>query len=98
MSIRLFYDRWPQYNRRLTEIIGGMADEQLAIRPAPDLWPIWATVGHDAAMFQRRGIPASVLLIRNTNGSHNPKEHMDMSDFIAGTKVLASAISAKCRD
>jgi len=48
MSIRLFYDRWPQYNRRLTEIVGGMTDEQLAIRPAPDLWPIWATVGHDA--------------------------------------------------
>ena len=50
------------------------------------------TVGHDAAMFQRRGVPASVLLIRNTNGSHNPKEHMEMADFVAGTKVLALAI------
>jgi uncharacterized damage-inducible protein DinB len=49
MPIRPFYDRWPQYNRRLTEIVGSMADEQLAIRPAPDLWPIWATVGHTAA-------------------------------------------------
>jgi len=48
MSIRLFYDRWPQYNRRLTEIIGAMTDEQLAIRPAPERWPIWATVGHTA--------------------------------------------------
>src|SRR5438552_1413322 len=48
MSIRPFYDRWPQYNRRLTEIVGAMTDEQLAIRPAPDLWPIWATVGHTA--------------------------------------------------
>jgi uncharacterized damage-inducible protein DinB len=48
MTIRLFYDRWPQYNRRLTEIVGAMSDEQLAIRPAPDLWPIWATVGHTA--------------------------------------------------
>jgi uncharacterized damage-inducible protein DinB len=25
-----------------------MSDEQLAIRPAPDRWPIWATVGHTA--------------------------------------------------
>jgi uncharacterized damage-inducible protein DinB len=50
MSIRLFYDHWPQYNRRLTEIVGAMTDEQLAIRPAPNLWPIWATVGHTAAM------------------------------------------------
>jgi uncharacterized damage-inducible protein DinB len=49
MSIRPFYDRWPQYNRRLTEIIRAMTGEQLAIRPAPDLWPIWATVGHTAA-------------------------------------------------
>jgi uncharacterized damage-inducible protein DinB len=48
MSIRHIFDRWPQYNRRLTEIIGAMTDEQLAIRPAPDLFPIWATVGHTA--------------------------------------------------
>ena len=55
------------------------------------------TVGHDAVMFQRRGIPASVLLIRNANGSHNPKEHMDLKDFIIGTKVLASTIYQMCR-
>ena len=48
MTIRLFYDRWPQYNRRLTEVVGAMTDEQLAIRPSPDLFPIWATVGHTA--------------------------------------------------
>ena len=48
MSIRLFYDRWPQYNRRLTEIVGAMTDDQLAIRPAPGGSPIWATVGHTA--------------------------------------------------
>jgi len=48
MSIRLFYDRWPQYNRRLTEVIGAMTDEELAIRPDPARWPIWATVGHTA--------------------------------------------------
>ena len=48
MSIRLFYDRWPQYNRRLTDIVRTMTDEQLAIRPAPARDPIWATVGHTA--------------------------------------------------
>jgi uncharacterized damage-inducible protein DinB len=48
MSIRLFYDHWPQYNRRLREVVGAMSDEQLAISPAPDRWPIWATVGHTA--------------------------------------------------
>jgi uncharacterized damage-inducible protein DinB len=48
MSIRRFYDRWPQYNRRLTEVVGAMTNEQLAIRPSPDGLPIWATVGHTA--------------------------------------------------
>jgi uncharacterized damage-inducible protein DinB len=49
MSIRPFYDRWPQYNRRLTDIVGAMTDEELAIRSSPERWPIWATVGHTAA-------------------------------------------------
>jgi uncharacterized damage-inducible protein DinB len=48
MTVRPFYSMWPQYNRRLREVIAGMSAEQLAIRPAPDLWPIWATVGHTA--------------------------------------------------
>jgi uncharacterized damage-inducible protein DinB len=49
MTIRLFYDRWPQYNRRLTEVVGAMSEQELAIRPAPERDPIWATVGHTAA-------------------------------------------------
>lgn len=48
MPIRTFYGMWPQYDRRLREVIGAMTDEQLAIRPSPELWPIWATVGHTA--------------------------------------------------
>jgi uncharacterized damage-inducible protein DinB len=47
-TIRPAYDMWPQYNRRLREVVGAMTDDQLAIRPSQDLWPIWATVGHTA--------------------------------------------------
>lgn len=50
VSIRPYYDQWPQYNRRLAEVVGGMTDAQLALRPAPDRWPIWATVGHTAGV------------------------------------------------
>jgi uncharacterized damage-inducible protein DinB len=50
MPIRQFYDRWPQYNRRLTEVIAALTDEQVAIKPGPERWPIWATVGHTAGM------------------------------------------------
>ncbi|HET9416848.1 MAG TPA: DinB family protein [Candidatus Limnocylindria bacterium] len=48
MSIRRPYEMWPQYNRRLRDVIGAMSDEQLAIRPSADRWPVWATVGHTA--------------------------------------------------
>jgi uncharacterized damage-inducible protein DinB len=48
MSIRRFYDRWPQYNRRMVGAIRDLTDEQLAIRHGPYDWPIWATVGHNA--------------------------------------------------
>jgi uncharacterized damage-inducible protein DinB len=50
MSIRAFYDQWPTYNRRLVEVVGAMSPEQLAIRHGPELWPMWATVGHTAGM------------------------------------------------
>ena len=48
-TVRPSYDMWPQYNRRLRDVIAGMTGEQLAIRPSPGGWPIWATVGHTAA-------------------------------------------------
>ena len=48
MTIRPFYDYWEQYNRRLTEVVAAMSPEQLAVRPSPDGWPVWATVAHTA--------------------------------------------------
>jgi hypothetical protein len=48
LTIRPFYDKWPQYNRRLRDVIGAMSAKDLAIRPSADGWPIWATVGHTA--------------------------------------------------
>jgi DinB superfamily len=50
MPIRFAYDMWPQYNRRLREVVAAMTDAQLAIRPSPDGPPIWATVGHTAGV------------------------------------------------
>jgi uncharacterized damage-inducible protein DinB len=49
-TIRPFYGMWPQYNRRLRDVIAGMSAEQLAVRPSPDRWPVWATVAHTAAV------------------------------------------------
>jgi hypothetical protein len=47
-TIRPAYSMWPRYNRRLRDVVGALTDEQLAITPSPDRWPLWATVGHTA--------------------------------------------------
>jgi uncharacterized damage-inducible protein DinB len=48
VSIRAFYDRWPQYNQRLVDVVGRLSDAELALGPPHDGWPIWAMVGHIA--------------------------------------------------
>lgn len=45
-TIRAAFGVWPHYNRRLRDVVGAMSDAQLAIRPEPERWPLWATVGH----------------------------------------------------
>jgi uncharacterized damage-inducible protein DinB len=47
-TIRPAYRVWPTYDRRLRDAVGGLTDEQLALRPSPDRWPLWATLGHTA--------------------------------------------------
>jgi DinB superfamily len=48
MTIRSAYPTWPTYNQRLVDVVANMTEEQLAVQPAPDRWPIWATIGHAA--------------------------------------------------
>jgi hypothetical protein len=47
-TIRPAYSKWPAYDAALRAAVAGLTDEQLAIRPSPDRWPLWATVGHVA--------------------------------------------------
>jgi uncharacterized damage-inducible protein DinB len=47
-TIRPAYSRWPEYHGRLRDVVAALTDEQLAIQPSPDRWPLWATVGHTA--------------------------------------------------
>lgn len=44
--MRPAYSLWPIYNRRLRDVVVTLTDEQLAIQPSPERWPLWATVGH----------------------------------------------------
>jgi hypothetical protein len=50
-AIRPAFGTWPHYNHRLRESVASMTEEQLAIQPSPDRWPVWATIGH--ALCQR---------------------------------------------
>jgi len=48
LTIRPAFSRWPDYNRRFRDVVAGLTEEQLALRPSPERWPLWATVGHTA--------------------------------------------------
>jgi N-carbamoyl-L-amino-acid hydrolase len=49
--------------------------------------------GHDAAVFAGAGIPAVMIFVRNQNGSHNPDEAMNMTDFELAVRVMAQGIA-----
>jgi uncharacterized damage-inducible protein DinB len=49
-SVARFYGGWERYNEQIVSVVEGMSADQLATRPAPDRWPIWATLGHTAGM------------------------------------------------
>jgi uncharacterized damage-inducible protein DinB len=106
MPIRLFYDRWPQYNRRLTEIVGAMSDEHLAIRPGPDRSPIWATVGHTAGvrvywLCGVLGEPGAEATPFDPNGDDGWEDHLDhprTADELVEALDSTWAIIDRCLD
>jgi uncharacterized damage-inducible protein DinB len=46
LTIRHAFSKWPDYNRRLRDVIAELGEEQLALKPGPERWPLWATLGH----------------------------------------------------
>ena len=48
--------------------------------------------GHDAAVFAAAGVKSAMIFVRNSNGSHNPDEAMDLEDFFAGVAVMGAAV------
>ena len=49
-SIRPFYADWAGINRRVSEALGRLSPEDLALEvPTGNHWPIWATAGHTVA-------------------------------------------------
>ena len=51
--------------------------------------------GHDSSVFANFGIPSIMLFIRNKNGSHNPKEYMNIKYFMDVFRILFGVITKK---
>ena len=63
--------------------------EQAAAELGIGFLELGSPASHDAAAFGEAGVPMGMLFVRNQNGSHNPREAMEIDDFLEATTVLA---------
>lgn len=70
--------------------IDGLRDAARALGVPDETMPSGA--GHDSATFANAGIPAAMIFVRNSHGSHNPDESLDIDDFVTGVNVMYNAI------
>jgi N-carbamoyl-L-amino-acid hydrolase len=49
--------------------------------------------GHDTAVFANKGVPSTMIFVRNQNGSHNPDEGMRTEDLCVAAKLLACLVA-----
>ena len=59
--------------------------------------PLASPASHDTATFIIAGVPSAMLFVRNANGSHNPREAMEIDDFLDGVSVLTGWLAAEAR-
>ena len=70
----------------------GESADRLEIRSRP----IGSPASHDAAAFCAAGVPIGMIFVRNANGSHNPREAMDLDDFMEGVAILTDWLARRC--
>jgi uncharacterized damage-inducible protein DinB len=92
VTIRPAYSKWPDYNRRLRDAVALLTDEQLAIQPTPERWPLWATLGH--ALCQRvfwlcdfAGEPGADTT-RFTNATYNCPGDDDLDNVLSAQQLV----------
>ena len=67
-------------------IVAGLEREAAALN-LPVLH-LGSPASHDGAAFAAAGVAMAMLFVRNTNGSHNPREAMEVDDLLAACQVL----------
>ena len=106
-TIRPAFSVWPRYNDRLRDAVAAMTDEQLSLRPSPERWPLWATVGHLACqrvfwLCDFAGEPGAETT-PFTNAAYNcpgddDLEHVLTADALAGALDSTFRIIEGCLD
>ena len=78
-----------EFDRRVVDAIEALAQEKgLSTRRMP------SGAGHDAQMIARV-CPTGMIFVPSLDGiSHNPAEHTDDEDLVAGAQLLADAMLA----
>jgi N-carbamoyl-L-amino-acid hydrolase len=68
------------------QVLGALTDAAKAL--GISAMPLASPASHDTATFTVAGIPSAMLFVRNANGSHNPREAMEVDDFLEAAAVL----------
>jgi uncharacterized damage-inducible protein DinB len=90
--IRPAFSRWADYNERLRDVVAGLTDEQLRLRPTAERWPIWATVGHTACqrvfwLCDFAGEPGADTT-RFTNAAYDCPGDDDLEHFLDASQLV----------
>jgi N-carbamoyl-L-amino-acid hydrolase len=75
------------------EVFGKLMDAAKTLGIAT--MPLASPASHDTATFTVAGVPSAMLFVRNANGSHNPREAMEIDDFLQAAAVLTQFIAAE---
>jgi len=99
-TIRPAFSKWPDYNRRLRDVVAVLTAEQLATQPAPDRWPLWASIGHAACqrvfwLCDFAGEPGAETT-RFTNATYNCPGDDDL-EHVLSAGDLAEALDSTFR-
>jgi hypothetical protein len=97
VTIRPAYATWPKINRRFRDVVAAMTEEELALRPSPERWPLWATVGHAACQRVFWLCDFAGALGKETtpftNAANNCPGDDDL-EHVLGTGALAEALDS----
>ncbi len=100
------YEGWRFTNERLVDSIGALGSEQLALRPAAHLWPIWATAGHVAGarvywlcvVAGEPGAESTPFLDSANEGWEDNLDHPRQANELVFALESSWAIVARCLD